>query len=69
MRLTHAYWTSSGKAGMVPVIVPPVEDANDARQILDAVHGLVLSGGEDVDPALYGASRHATASCLGKVSG
>jgi len=40
--------------GAVPVLLPPLPDA---VAVLDRLDGLVLSGGADVDPARYGASR------------
>lgn len=58
VRLNQAYVTSLEQAGMIPLIVPPLEDASALQDILRAVQGLVLSGGEDVDPAFYGAVRH-----------
>jgi len=44
-------------AGARPLVVPPSSDAVD--ETLDALDGLLISGGPDVDPALYGAETHA----------
>jgi putative glutamine amidotransferase len=44
-------------AGLIPVVVPPMSEEG-ARAILDSVRGLVLTGGEDVDPEYFGARRH-----------
>jgi gamma-glutamyl-gamma-aminobutyrate hydrolase PuuD len=44
------------RAGGRPVILPPSEDG--VEETLDALDGLLLSGGEDLDPAHYGAEAH-----------
>jgi putative glutamine amidotransferase len=43
-------------AGGRPLIVPPSDDA--LAETLGALDGLILSGGGDVDPGLYGAGAH-----------
>jgi putative glutamine amidotransferase len=44
-------------AGAVPVIVPPMSP-QAIEPLLDGLWGLVVSGGPDVDPALYGGEPH-----------
>jgi putative glutamine amidotransferase len=44
------------RAGGRPVLIPPSEEGVD--ETLDAVDGIVFSGGADVDPALYEAEAH-----------
>lgn len=56
VRLNDAYIRAVRAAGLVPLVVPPL-DAGDAVNVLSAVRGLVLTGGEDVDPAAYGAAK------------
>ena len=57
VRVNRAYTDAIVASGMIPLVVPPVP-ASMASAILDAVAGLVLTGGEDVDPAYFGAERH-----------
>lgn len=52
--LPRRYTDMVAAAGGLPVVLPPIE--NIART-LDRLDGLVLSGGGDVDPAVYGAAR------------
>lgn len=58
VRLAAAYVTALENAGLVPLIVPPLSNDAASAAILDSVSGLVLTGGEDVDPARYGEKRH-----------
>jgi putative glutamine amidotransferase len=44
------------RAGGRAILIPPSEDGVD--ETLDLLDGIVLSGGADVDPALYGADAH-----------
>ena len=58
VRLTAAYVTALENAGLVPLIIPPLSGERAAAAVLDSVSGLVLTGGEDVDPARYGETPH-----------
>ena len=51
-----SYVQAVERAGGRPLLVPPLEDAVD--ETLAVVHGLLFSGGEDIDPDHYGADRH-----------
>ena len=44
------------RAGGRPLLVPPSEDG--VEETLDALDGIVFSGGADLDPSTYGAERH-----------
>lgn len=59
VRVNRAYTEAIVAAGLIPLVVPPVP-AKAAGAILDAVAGLVLTGGGDVDPSHFGAVRHPT---------
>ena len=51
-----SYVRSVEVAGGRPVVVPPMADGVD--ETLDALHGLVFSGGADIDPVHYGEDLH-----------
>ena len=57
VRTNAAYVRALEAAGLVPLALPPL-DAAHAERALDAVSGLVLTGGEDVAPWRYGESPH-----------
>lgn len=54
VRLNEAYVDAVRAAGLTPLVVPPI-DPEELGPIVAAVAGVVLTGGEDVDPAEYGA--------------
>jgi gamma-glutamyl-gamma-aminobutyrate hydrolase PuuD len=53
-----SYVQSVERAGGRPLVVPPARDG--VEETLDAMDGLILSGGADIDPAHYGAGNHET---------
>jgi putative glutamine amidotransferase len=57
VRLNRSYVDAVRGAGLVPLILPPIDPAG-VDAVLAVVQGVVLTGGEDVDPATYGASMH-----------
>ncbi|HZU71686.1 MAG TPA: gamma-glutamyl-gamma-aminobutyrate hydrolase family protein [Acidimicrobiales bacterium] len=52
-----AYVRAVRKAGGLPVLLPLVEP-EDAGGLLERVDGIVLTGGDDIDPSFYGAEAH-----------
>lgn len=52
--LPTSYLQALKNAGLIPVLLPPVYDASTAGPTLERVDGLLLTGGGDVDPELYG---------------
>ncbi|MDT4931157.1 MAG: putative glutamine amidotransferase [Pseudonocardiales bacterium] len=57
--LPASYADCVAGAGAIPMLLPPVavDAPGSAEAALDGLHGLVLAGGPDVDPARYGAER------------
>lgn len=49
-----AYVRMVARAGAVPLIVPIVATREEAREVLERLDGLVMTGGADLDPAIYG---------------
>ncbi|HEY7197451.1 MAG TPA: gamma-glutamyl-gamma-aminobutyrate hydrolase family protein [Gaiellaceae bacterium] len=52
-----AYVTAVEAAGGRPLLVPPSPDGT--LEVLDALDGIIFSGGSDLDPELYGQAPHA----------
>ena len=51
-----SYVSAIERADGRPLLVPPSEEA--IEETLDALDGLLFSGGSDIDPSLYGAEPH-----------
>ncbi|MBG9890993.1 glutamine amidotransferase, partial [Bacillus toyonensis] len=56
--LHSSYIDPVAEAGGVAVLLPPRADARAAETVLERVDGLILTGGYDIDPTLYGQPRH-----------
>jgi putative glutamine amidotransferase len=54
--IPFAYVQAVERAGARPLLVPPSDDG--VEETLDALDGLLFSGGNDVDPETYGADAH-----------
>lgn len=52
--LPTPYVRAIEKAGGTPLLVPPLELKDNFTRILNAIDGLLLAGGKDPDPILYG---------------
>src|SRR5215211_3220763 len=57
--LPHIYFEGVTRAGGIAVLLPPQPVADDiAARVLDGLDGLVITGGKDVDPSVYGQEPH-----------
>lgn len=54
----HDYSRAVQRAGGIPVLLPFVTTQAEAAEVLDKLDGLLLSGGDDMDPLLYGELPH-----------
>lgn len=48
------YVKSVRKAGGVPLIIPITTDEAEIAKVIETIDGLLMTGGEDVEPARYG---------------
>src|SRR3954453_55827 len=53
-----SYSTAVEKGGGLPLLLPYRTDLSLIPQIVDVLHGVLFSGGNDLDPALYGETYH-----------
>ena len=58
--VASGYYDAILQVGGIPVIMPPMPDAADLNQILDAVNGVLMIGGADLDPQRDGFMLHPT---------
>ena len=53
-QLSDSYIKAIAQAGGIPVVIPCCEDAELMKALVDRLDGVLLSGGGDVDPTLFG---------------
>lgn len=51
-------YTAAARAAMLRPYILPLLGASDADELLEGMAGLILTGGEDVDPRHYGSAAH-----------
>ena len=57
-RINAAYVDAVENAGLIPIVIPPMSDRSKSVDLLNQVGGLLLTGGDDIDPSHYGEERH-----------
>lgn len=58
LRLNRAYVEAIARAGGAPTLIPPLGATEALRTLFDRVDAILLPGGTDLQPALYGAPPH-----------
>jgi putative glutamine amidotransferase len=56
--VNDAYVQATLRAGGIPLVLPPVIRSEDVGTVLDALDGLLLSGGEDIAPQHFNEAPH-----------
>lgn len=56
--LPATYVDCVAAAGGLPLLLPPIDDASYAADVVARLDGLLISGGPDVDPARYDEAPH-----------
>ncbi len=56
--LSRRYVDAVQQCGGAPLILPPTLEGEALRRVFDRLDGVLLSGGGDLDPALYGEPPH-----------
>jgi putative glutamine amidotransferase len=54
IEVPKSYIISVKRAGGIPVILPPIADEDILEAFLNSVDGIIMVGGEDIDPLIYG---------------
>jgi putative glutamine amidotransferase len=58
------YVAAVAAGGGAPVVLAPVGDDEPLEMLADRIDGLLLTGGEDLDPALWGETPHPAAEII-----
>ncbi|HET7564519.1 MAG TPA: gamma-glutamyl-gamma-aminobutyrate hydrolase family protein [Gemmatimonadaceae bacterium] len=58
VRVNASYIRAVEEAGGVPVVLPPLDSLAGASHMIDRMDALLVTGGEDIDPARFNEPRH-----------
>ena len=56
-RIDSAYVNKIVAAGAIPIMLPPTDKADDLEAIVDMCDGILLTGGPDINPEIYGEAK------------
>ena len=62
--LHSGYYDCLLAAGAVPVVIPPLTKEDDLTPILDRLDGVLLTGGDDLDPKKMGLAPHPSVTVM-----
>jgi len=65
MKLPEDYAKAVAKAGGMPLLLPWTRDVGLQREMIDQIDALLIPGGDDIDPKLYGQSPHPKTKQIG----
>ncbi len=65
--MAQGYVQSVIRAGAVPLMIPVTLDTSILRELYQSCDGVLLTGGDDVDPVLFGEATHATTEGIDRV--
>ena len=54
LRINRDYMDSVLRSGGIPVLLPLTDDRELLRDLADELDGLIVTGGADIDPYVYG---------------
>lgn len=56
-QMSDSYIEALEQAGAIPVILSITQSKEDMKEIVDKLDGLLFTGGQDIDPSLYGENK------------
>lgn len=62
--LPHAYFQAIRHFGGIPLLIPVMATEEEQEYLLNQCDGLILTGGDDIDPALYGEEKLNDSVCI-----
>jgi putative glutamine amidotransferase len=66
VELPRDYADSIVRAGGLPVLLAFTHDAGVREEMMEMIDGLLVPGGRDLDPALYGQAKHAATKLVNR---
>ena len=57
--LKRSYYEAMKRSGGIPILLPNTTKGNNVHPLLNLLDGLLISGGNDVDPVFYGEKKEA----------